>query len=160
MIKLGRERKRLINIVYHPITCSRGWGTPGNSDSRPKWAKYTPPPPPPSPVIGSKGLNNPTLWKGTYLYGLYKGVPSPLPLPRSMPRDYRIIHNASCLPPTFLLPLFKFLLSNADVLREIAKKKKKLLQNLGGVAEGLTRCLMRNSKVANKDKSSSGLGCL
>ena len=36
-------------------------------------------------------------------------------------RHYRI-HNASCLPPTFLLPLFKFLLSNADVLREIEKK--------------------------------------
>ena len=76
-------------------------------------------------------------------------------------RHYRIIHNASCLPPTFLLPLFKFLLSNADVLREIEKKKKTiLLQNLGGVAEGLTRCLMRNSKVTNMDKSGSGLGCL
>ena len=75
-------------------------------------------------------------------------------------RHYRIIHNASCLPPTFLLPLFKFLLSNADVLRKIDKKKTILLQNLGGVAEGLTRCLMRNSKVANRDKSGSGLGCL
>ena len=77
-------------------------------------------------------------------------------------RHYRIIQNASCLPPTFLLPLFKFLLSNADVLREIEKKKQQtiLLQNLGGVAEGLTRCLMRNSKVANMDKSGSGLGCL
>ena len=37
-------------------------------DSRPKWAKST-------PVF----RKNPSLWGGTYLHGLYKGVPPPPP---------------------------------------------------------------------------------
>ena len=35
---------------------------------RPKWAKSI-------PVFRPKRRKNPTLWGGTYLYGLYKGVP-------------------------------------------------------------------------------------
>ena len=37
-------------------------------DSRPKWAKFV-------PVFRPKRPKNHTLWGGTYLYGLYKGVP-------------------------------------------------------------------------------------
>ena len=39
-------------------------------DSKPKWAKSI-------PVFRPKGRKNPFLWGGTYIYGLYKGVPSP-----------------------------------------------------------------------------------
>ena len=38
-------------------------------DYRPKWAK-------PLPVFRPKRRRNPTLWGGTYIYGLYMGVPS------------------------------------------------------------------------------------
>ena len=37
-------------------------------DSRPQWAKCT-------PVFRPKRRKNPTRWGGTYIYGLYKGVP-------------------------------------------------------------------------------------
>ena len=40
--------------------------------SRPKWAKSP-------PLFRPKWCKNHTLWDGTYLYGLYKGVPPPLP---------------------------------------------------------------------------------
>ena len=54
----------------------RSYITVGSSkpvpDSRPKWAKTI-------PVLRSKRRNKHTLWNGTYLYGLYMGVPSPLP---------------------------------------------------------------------------------
>ena len=39
-------------------------------DSRPKWAKCI-------PVFRPKRRKNPTWWGGTYVYGLYKGVPPP-----------------------------------------------------------------------------------
>ena len=39
-------------------------------DSRPKWAKSI-------PVFRPKRRKNPTWWGGTYVYGLYKGVPPP-----------------------------------------------------------------------------------
>ena len=39
-------------------------------DSRPKWEKCI-------PVYRPKGRKNPTRWGGTYLYGLYTGVPRP-----------------------------------------------------------------------------------
>ena len=41
-------------------------------DSRPKWAKCI-------PIFRPKQRKNPTRWGGIYLYGLYKGVPPPLP---------------------------------------------------------------------------------
>ena len=40
--------------------------------SRPKWAKSP-------PLFRPKWCKNHTLWDGTYLYGLYKGVPPPPP---------------------------------------------------------------------------------
>ena len=54
-------------------------------------------------------------------------------------RHYRIIHNASCLPPKFLLPLFKFLLSNADVLRKIEKKKNNSFAKFGRGGRGANK---------------------
>ena len=39
-------------------------------DLRPQWSKSI-------PVFRSKQLENHTLWGGTYLYSLYKGVPPP-----------------------------------------------------------------------------------
>ena len=39
-------------------------------DSRPKWAKSL-------TVFRQKRRKSPTFWGGTYLYGLYKGVPPP-----------------------------------------------------------------------------------
>ena len=39
-------------------------------DSRPKWEKSI-------PVFRPKQRKNPTLWSGTFLYGLYEGVPHP-----------------------------------------------------------------------------------
>ena len=48
--------------------------------------------------------------------------PTHPPLPRSDNATIVFIHNACCLPPTFLSPFFKFLLSNTDVLRKIDKK--------------------------------------
>ena len=39
-------------------------------DSRPKWAKSL-------PVFRPKRSKNHTLWDGTYIYGLYMGVPPP-----------------------------------------------------------------------------------
>ena len=45
-------------------------------DSRPKWEKCI-------PVYRPKGRKNPTRWSGTYLYGLYTGVPRPPGMGRS-----------------------------------------------------------------------------
>ena len=42
------------------------------TDSRPKWAEYI-------AVYRPKQPKYHTLWGGTYLYGLYKGVPPPPP---------------------------------------------------------------------------------
>ena len=64
---LGIER---INTFIHP--CSSLENQP---DSRPKWAKSV-------PVFRPKRPKNPTLWVGTYLYGLHKGV-----TPREIGRD-------------------------------------------------------------------------
>ena len=41
-------------------------------DSRPKWAKSI-------PIFRPKRRKTPTQWGGSYLYGLYKGVPPPPP---------------------------------------------------------------------------------
>ena len=43
-------------------------------DSGPKWVKCI-------PVFRPKRPKNPTVWGGTYLCGLYKGVPTPPPHP-------------------------------------------------------------------------------
>ena len=60
-------------------------------DSRPKWAKTV-------PVLRSKRHNKHTLWNGTYLYGLYMGVPPPPPLGsfknQSLPH-FPVIHFVS-----------------------------------------------------------------
>ena len=54
-------------------------------DSRPKWTKSI-------PVFRPKRLKNPTLWGGTYLYGLYKGVPLP-PGGQGLERGVLIPHS-------------------------------------------------------------------
>ena len=54
-----------INTFIHSVVSSNTI-----PDSRPYFAKCI-------PVFRPKRRKNPTRWGGTYLYGLYKGVPSP-----------------------------------------------------------------------------------
>ena len=54
-----------INFSYIPVVPSKII-----PNSRLKWAKCR-------PVFRSKRRKNPTRWGGTYLFGLYKGVPPP-----------------------------------------------------------------------------------
>ena len=54
-----------INTFIHSVVSSKTI-----PDSRPEWAKCI-------PVFRPKRRKNPTRWGGTYLYGLYKGVPPP-----------------------------------------------------------------------------------
>ena len=54
-----------INFSYIPVVPSKTI-----PDSRLKWAKCI-------PVFRAKQRKNPTRWGGTYLFGLYKGVPPP-----------------------------------------------------------------------------------
>ena len=78
----------LIHLELKRYTCIRSYAPVGPSktipDFRPKWAKCI-------PVFRPKRPKNHIRWDSTYLYGLYKGVPSPLPpLPPPWDPQFRI----------------------------------------------------------------------
>ena len=87
-------------LGFNPYPPERGLllGIPGGGwdaapsriipDSRLKWAESV-------PFFRPKRRKTPTLWGGTYLYGLYKGVPPPPP-----PRDPYLPYGIALFPKT------------------------------------------------------------
>ena len=69
VLKAARPRNFFLRKKNQPAPAKQAKAIP---DSRPKWAESV-------PVFSPKRPKYYTLWGGTYLYGLYKGVPLPPP---------------------------------------------------------------------------------